>query len=89
MLNMSNLDEQGTYFGIPFAHTKKQVYVYQPLLQKLTLRIDFWKRHSLSEAGHLIIIEWVIQAIPLHIMSCLKLLQTICNLLDQQARKFY
>lgn len=73
--------EQDAYLGI-FFHTQKQIHIYQTLLQKVTLKVASEKRHYPSKVGRLTMIKSIFQPVPLHLMPCLKIPQTICNLLE-------
>lgn len=86
--NMPHLGDQG-YLCIPFAHSQKQTHICKPLVQKLQLEFDSWKRLLLFKASTLTTIKSIIQAIHLHLMSCLRIPQTICLCIEKWIRKFY
>lgn len=70
--------------GIPFSYSRHKKSLFQPLIHKLELKINSWHQKYLSKAGRMIII----QSIPLHIMSCIKLLN-IADKMDQLFKNFY
>lgn len=55
-LNMPSLGDQGTHLGIPFSHARKQVHIYQPLIQRLASKIESWRRQTLSKPERLVMI---------------------------------
>lgn len=67
--------------------------ITKPLIRTFTPKNQHENRFLapkfLSKAGRVTMIKYVLQAIPLHLMSCLKLPQTICDLFDQNICKFY
>ena len=85
---MALLKDHNAYLGIPFTLTRRQTHLFQPLLQKVNLKVDAWKKY-LSKAGKLIMIKSILQAIPLHLMSCIKLPQGVCLNLEKAIRKFF
>lgn len=88
-LNMTLLVDKGTYLGIPFMTSKIQSNIFQPIIQKLSLKNASWHQQYLSKAERLIMIQLVLQAIPLHVMSCIKIPHMICDKIDQFNRAFY
>lgn len=86
---MSCLGDFGSYLGIPFSHSNKRTHLFKHLLQKLSQKLESWKKSHLSKASRLTMIKVTLQALPLHLMSCVKVLQTIYNLLDMGNRKFF
>lgn len=88
-LNMPCLGETNTYLGIPFSHTKSQASRFKPLLHKFSLKVESCKKNYITMAGRLIMIKSIIQPLPLHVMSCLKLPYTISFLLEKGVLRFY
>lgn len=74
ILHIAPLRENETYLGIPFTLSRRWTHIFQPLLQRINLKMDTWKS-QLSKVGRLIMIKSFLQVIPLHLMSCLKLPQ--------------
>lgn len=49
------------YLGIPLASVKLELSDYSPLIEKITAKILTWPRNTLSYAGRLELIRWVLQ----------------------------
>lgn len=84
----SSTEDQGTYLCVPFVHTRAQSHLYKPLLEKFALKVVSWKKTYLSKVGMPVMIKSILQSVPTQ-MSCLKLPQTICNVIEKSIRRFY
>lgn len=78
LLNMPHLGDISSYLGIPFSLTRNQKHLFKPLLYKIALKMSAWSKKLLSNVGRFIMIKYVLQALPLHQMACIKLPKLIC-----------
>nr|XP_017192028.1 uncharacterized protein LOC108174926 [Malus domestica] len=89
ILGMEIVGDPGLYLGVPaiWGKSKKNGLAY--IKGRLLGKIQGWKRTTLSQAGHEILIKAVAQAIPAYPMNLFKFPSTLCNELDALISKFW
>ncbi|KAK3188861.1 hypothetical protein Dsin_028422 [Dipteronia sinensis] len=73
------LDETGfvegkfpfTYLGVPIVDGKLRVSQFDPLIQKISKKVEGWKSRLLSQGGRLVLLRHVLSSMPLHLLSFL------------------
>ncbi|KAG8383539.1 hypothetical protein BUALT_Bualt04G0024000 [Buddleja alternifolia] len=76
------------HLGLPFCKQQKRTACFNDLVEKLNNKLSGWKAKNLSQAGRLILLKTVAQAIPVYQMSHYLLPISICSKLDASMRKF-
>lgn len=71
VLNMAPHGTNGSYLGILFSYTMSKRAIFKALVYKMNLKINFWHQHYLSKPGKLVMIQSILHASLLHIMSCI------------------
>lgn len=62
---------------------------FEELIEKLNNKLLDWKAKLLSQVGRVILINSVLQSLPVYYFSCLKVLDKICTKLDSLINAFY
>lgn len=62
--------------------------VFQPLVDRVTQRIDDWSTKLLSTAGRLWLVKSILQASSLHWLQILPIPQEIADRVDRALRNF-
>lgn len=60
-----------SYLGIPLAVSKLPKSALQPLVDRVADRLPTWKGHLMNRSGHLALIRSTLNAIPVHIATCI------------------
>ncbi|CAN6555410.1 unnamed protein product [Malus baccata var. baccata] len=89
ILGMEIVGDPGLYLGVPaiWGKSKKNGLAY--IKGRMLGKIQGWKRTTLSQAGHEILIKAVAQAISAYPMNLFKFPSTLCNELDALISKFW
>lgn len=71
--NKTDLD-----LGLPLIMGRKRLLFFEYLLNKFNKEVQGWHEKLLSKVGRLVLIKAILQALLIHVISCLKLpLQTL------------
>lgn len=62
-----------TYLGVPLFKGRPRIVYFQPLLDSIRLKLSNWKNRLLSIGGRLVLIKSVLAAMPIHLMSVLRI----------------
>ncbi|KAL6522139.1 hypothetical protein OROMI_032016 [Orobanche minor] len=65
--------QHAVYLGIPTAVGRSHVAIFRTLAGRIEKKLKDWKNKTLSQAGKLVLIKSVAQAIPTYLMSCFKI----------------
>ncbi|KAJ1703591.1 hypothetical protein LUZ63_003370 [Rhynchospora breviuscula] len=76
------------YLGLPLTIGKPTRACFQPLLDKIELKLAGWKGKLISRAGRLVLISSVISAIPSYFMSAFLLPSWLIHKIDQYRVRF-
>ncbi|XP_049414633.1 uncharacterized protein LOC125877356 [Solanum stenotomum] len=58
-----------TYLGCPIGHAKKKKVHYSELIKKIQCKLQVWKGRLLSFGGKAVLINHVLQSIPIYLLS--------------------
>lgn len=86
---MQECSHHGSYLGQPFCRFKSKTAAFQPLVEKLALRLSGWKQRYLSAAGTTTLIKAVALALPSYVMQTSLLPVSTCRTMDAMVRKFW
>lgn len=75
-----------TYLGVSIAQTRE---AYDFLIEKVSDKIQTWKCNLLSQAGRVILIRSVLQALPIYFMSTTTILRRVIEEITKRIRKFF
>ncbi|KAL5131494.1 hypothetical protein HKD37_12G034380 [Glycine soja] len=70
------------YLGIPIGVRSSNQVVWEPLISKFEAKLTKWNQKSLSMAGRVNLINFVLNALPIYLLSFFKLPQRIVDRLN-------
>ena len=76
------------YLGIPIGVRSSNQVVWEPLISKFEAKLTKWNQKSLSMAGRVNLINSVLNALPIYLLSFFKLPQRIADRLVSLQRNF-
>ena len=87
-LGVQEIKQYEKYLGLLslVGKNKKASLLY--IKERVLAKLQGWKEQLLSQVGHEVLLKAVIQAISTYVMSCFKLLITLCNDIEALIRKF-
>ncbi|XP_016168765.1 uncharacterized protein LOC107611342 [Arachis ipaensis] len=88
ILQFSRTDDLGKYLGIPILHSRVSKHAFEGIINKLHARLNSWKASSLSLAGRVTLVKYVLSSMPLYNMQYAVLSSTTCNTIDCICRNF-
>lgn len=59
------------YLGCPIFHTKKEKIFYNELIKKIKDKLQYWKGKLLSFGGNIVLMNNVLQSMPLYLLSAM------------------
>lgn len=77
------------YLGLPLVIGRPKREVFGFVLEAAKKRMINWKNQFLSQADKEVFLKFVIDALPVYIMSCFQLPGNIIKELGQRAAKFW
>ena len=87
-LNCGQLDFPFSYLGIPVGSTSKSWNVWQPLISKFETKVAKWKQRCLSMGGRISLINSVLTALPIYLLSFFKIPKKVVHKVVSIQRKF-
>lgn len=78
-----------SYLGLPSLVGKSKRNTFAQLKQRVVNKLTGWKEKLLFNVGKEVLIKAVAQAMQSYMMSCFKLLNTLCDELTGMVRKFW
>ena len=63
------MDFPFSYLGIPIGVSSKSWIVWQPIIRKFEAKLAKWKQRSLSMGGRITLINSVLSALPIYLLS--------------------
>ena len=78
----------GKYLVTPSIHGHITKVLYQPLIDRIAIRLSGWKIGFLSFAGRVTIAKLVLISIPIYIMQSALLPVGVCNNIDKLVQSF-
>ena len=77
-----------TYLGMPLGGNPCCRSFWEPVISKVSKRLDGWKRGFLSKGGRLTLIESVLSAIPTYFLSLFRIPSGVAKELEKIMRNF-
>ena len=77
-----------TYLGLQLRGNPRSRAFWDPIINKVTKRLDGWKKAFLSKRGRLTLIEAVLSAIPTYYFSLFRLPSGVSKELEKIMRNF-
>ena len=87
-LNCSHMDFPFSYLGIPLGVSSKSWSVWQPIIRKFEDKLAKWKQRSLSMGGRITLINSVLAALPIYLLSFFKIPKKVVHKIVSIQRKF-
>ena len=78
-LNYTQMGLPFKYLGLEVGCNPRKKQFWEPVINKLKTRLSVWKRHFLSMAGRVCLINSVMTVIPLYYLSLLKAPDPVCK----------
>lgn len=77
------------YLGLPIPLGRRKLHLFIFLLQRVKKKkTEGWTERSVTRAGKLVMIKFVIQSLPIHIMSCIRIPSSILKQLTAAVTNF-
>ena len=83
ILNINRVLENDKYLGIPLMIGRSKCMEFRYIKEQIWSRIKGWGRKLLSRAGKAVLVQAIVQAMPLYIMNCFKLLKKLLQEIDR------
>ena len=77
------------YLGMPLGGNPCRRTFWEPVINKVSKRLDGWKRAFLSKGGRLTLIESVLSAIPTYFLSLFRVPSGVTKELEKIMRNFF
>jgi len=77
-----------TYLGLPLSPHKLRVSDFQPLIDSFDKYLAGWKARLLSSGGRIVLVNAVLESLPMYFMSSILLPKTVIEALDAGRRAF-
>ena len=77
------------YLGVPLVDRRLWTTDWQPVLEKVEMRLGGWRTRLLSRGGRLVLLKAVLAAIPTYFMTIFKLPGGVRKRLEQLMRGFF
>ena len=87
-LNCGQLVIPFSYLGIPVGTASKNWNVWQPIISKFEFKLSKWKQKCLSMGGRITLINSVLTALPIYLLSFFKVPKKVVNKLVSIQRNF-
>ena len=87
-LNYSHMDFPFSYLGIPIGVSSKSWIVWQPIIRKFEDKLVKWKQRSLSIGGRITLINSILSALPIYLLSFFKIPNKVVHKIVSIQRKF-
>ncbi|XP_075508178.1 uncharacterized protein LOC142545090 [Primulina tabacum] len=81
-------DDLGKYLGVSSIHGRANNNLYKQVLDRIKSRLEGWKTKYLSFAGRKVLVQPVLNAIPLYTMQTSLLPMGICSEIEKTIRNF-
>ncbi|KAL5575095.1 hypothetical protein UlMin_016794 [Ulmus minor] len=81
-------EEPMKYLGLPLGGNPNSAEFWNPVIEKVSKRLDGWKKAFLSKGGRLTLIQSVLSSIPIYYMSLFKMPRVVAASLEKMMREF-
>lgn len=76
------------YLGLPLGADPKRIATWQPVIEKVGLRLALWKRKYMSMGARVSLVRSTLGHLPQYYMSIFKMPITVCNKIEKIQRQF-
>lgn len=87
-LNCSTMDFPFVYLGIPVGVSSKSWIVWQPIIRKFEVKLAKWKQRSLFMGGRITLINSVLSALPIYLLSFFRIPKKVVHKIVSIQRNF-
>ncbi|KAL0366995.1 UNVERIFIED_CONTAM: hypothetical protein Sradi_3589600 [Sesamum radiatum] len=88
-LGVCVVDKHGEIFGLLAIVGRSKKDIFQNLIDQVWMRLHSWKCKTLSQAGKLVLLKSVVQAMPMFVMGCFLVSATTCQALESMMTDFF
>lgn len=78
-----------TYLGCPVFYTRRKIEFYEGLITKTMNKMQSWKGKLLSIGGRATLISYVLQSMPIHLLSAVNPPASVINKLHKLFTQFF
>ena len=92
MKQLLEIDKEGgirKYLGLPENFGRKKTDLFAEIVTKIKIKSVSWSTKFLSKAGKMVMLKSVLSSMPTHSMSCFKLPQTMCDMIQTVLTRFW
>lgn len=82
MLKMTECGHTRNYLGNPLCKFRDKSEAFQPLVDRLAIKLAGWKSKLLSAVGRMVLVKTVAMAIPSYVMQSTLLPVKTCDRMD-------
>ena len=76
------------YLGLPLSTTRLKSVDFQPVVDKMTGKLNAWNGRNVSMAGRLTLVKSVLTSQVIHLLSALRVPKEILKLIDNKRKQF-
>ena len=76
------------YLGLPLWGNPVSFKFWSPVIEKVSNRLDGWKKGFLSRGGRVTLIQSILASLPIYYMSIFKMPGAIVNIIEKMMRSF-
>ena len=87
-LNCSQMDTPFSYLGIPVGSSPTSRSVWQPIINKFESKLASWKHRCLSMGGRITLINSVLTALPIYLLSFYRISKKVVHKIVSIQRNF-
>ena len=87
-LNCRQIETPFSYLGIPIGAKPSSALVWEPLINKCQIKLSKWAQKNISMAGKVTLINSVLNALPIYLLSFFKIPQKVVHRLVTLQRNF-
>jgi len=89
IFNITHSNSLGKYLGCAVLQKGPNSTTFSDIISKTRNKLAGWQANTLSKAGHVVLIQSTLEALPAHTMQCFKLPVTTATQLDCINREFF
>ena len=76
------------YLGLPLGAKFKELSIWNPILEKMEMRLARWKKLYLSKGGKVTLIKSTLSSLPTYFLSLLSLPGKVANRMEKLQQDF-
>ncbi|KAM7490623.1 hypothetical protein LguiA_033544 [Lonicera macranthoides] len=77
-----------SYLGLPLGGNPNSIEFWNPVIERVSKRVDGWHKGCLSKGGRLTLLQSVLGSIPIYYLSIFKIPQKVASILEKLMRDF-